>query len=417
MIFEALFRSRFWQSIFRHGLPIDEKNRALTTASNVFLHLHPVKVRKHGLKFTYTWGLGGLSLLFFAITLITGIFLMFYYTPSVERAYQDMKDLEFAVFFGLLMRNLHRWTAHGMVLAVFLHMIRIFYTGSYKAPREFNWMIGMILLVITLALSYTGYLLPWDQLAYWAVTVGTNIAGSIPYLGEHVCYLLRGGNIIGQNALLRFYVLHCIVLPLVLCTFLAVHFWRIRKDGGISGPPYQPETGTDDNEALPSTKTYGLMGIAQGYSPAIEKQPDDTVMSWPHLVFRETTFAVLVVAAFLLFSYFFNAPLEELANPEKTPSPAKAPWYFLWIQEIVSWTHPFLGGVLAPSLVFVLLLFLPYYDKNPRGVGIWFAPERKVVIIVFTILVAAIIITSFIGTFCRGPGWEWFWPWEHWEAH
>jgi quinol-cytochrome oxidoreductase complex cytochrome b subunit len=170
--------------------------------SNLFLHLHPVKVRRHALKYNYTLGLGGLALLLFAIEAITGAFLMFYYTPSVERAFLDMKDLEFAVFFGVLMRNMHRWSAHGMVAVVFLHLCRVFYTAAYKPPREFNWVLGVFLLIVTLAFSYTGYLLPWDQLSYWGVTVGTGIAGSVPKIGKTISFLLLGGNITGQNALL-----------------------------------------------------------------------------------------------------------------------------------------------------------------------------------------------------------------------
>ena len=161
---------------------------------------------------------------------------MFYYVPSVERAYGDMQDLKYVVPFGRFLRNLHRWSAHGMVTTVFLHMLRVFYTGSYKPPREFNWVVGVVLFVLTLILSYTGYLLPWDQLAFWAITVGSNIAGYAPILGKKVQFAMLGGNIVGQGALLRFYVLHCILLPLVMAVLMALHFWRVRKDGGISGP-------------------------------------------------------------------------------------------------------------------------------------------------------------------------------------
>jgi quinol-cytochrome oxidoreductase complex cytochrome b subunit len=161
---------------------------------------------------------------------------MFYYVPDVNRAYEDMKDLEFVVSFGILLRNLHRWSAHAMVAVAFLHMCRVFYTGSYKPPREFNWVIGVSLLFLTMFLSFTGYLLPWDQLAYWAVTVGTTIAGFVPLAGGTIRYILLGGNVVGQGALLRFYSLHIIVVPLIMSILIAVHFWRVRKDGGISGP-------------------------------------------------------------------------------------------------------------------------------------------------------------------------------------
>jgi quinol-cytochrome oxidoreductase complex cytochrome b subunit len=156
--------------------------------------------------------------------------------PSVDRAYNDIQAIQTDVRFGQLMRNVHRWTAHGMVIFVFLHMFRVFYTGAYKAPREFNWVVGVILLVLTLLLSFTGYLLPWDQLALWAITVGHGIGGSAPYLGDETQLVLFGGFEIGQNALIRFYTLHVLALPLAAAIFMAVHFWRIRRDGGMARP-------------------------------------------------------------------------------------------------------------------------------------------------------------------------------------
>ena len=172
----------------------------------------------------------------FLILTVTGVLLMFYYVPSVERAYQDIKDMETVIIFGMLMRNMHRWAAHGMVITVFLHMCRVFYTGSYKPPREFNWVVGVILFLLTLLLSFTGYLLPWDQLAFWAVTVGTTIGGAAPIVGDQVNLLLLGDAQIGGNTLIRWYTLHVIALPLLLAVFLAVHFWRVRQDGGLSQP-------------------------------------------------------------------------------------------------------------------------------------------------------------------------------------
>lgn len=234
-----LISNRVFKSIFRTGYPDTPRQRALIVFTNVFLHLHPTRVRRSGIKVTYTFCLGGLSFFLFLALTLTGVLLMFYYVPSVERAYTDMKDLASTVAFGSLLRNMHRWSAHSMVIMVFLHMMRVFYTGSYKPPREFNWVVGVVLLVITLLLSFTGYLLPWDQLAYWAVTVGTNMVGAAPppEVGAQMRFLLIGGFEVGQNSLLRFYVLHVIGLPLLAAIFMTVHFWRIRKDGGISGPP------------------------------------------------------------------------------------------------------------------------------------------------------------------------------------
>jgi quinol-cytochrome oxidoreductase complex cytochrome b subunit len=230
---DKLEHTKVWRSIFRSGAGATTLHRALAIQQNVFLHLFSTKVRRRMLSFSATWYLGTLTLGTFFILVVTGILLMLYYHPSVPQAYADVKDLNFVVSSGLLLRNLHRWSAHAMVFLAFAHMFKVFYRGAYRPPREFNWVIGVILLMITLLLSYTGYLLPWDQLAFWAITVGSNISSAIPVIGNKVHFLLLGGNQVNANALLRFYVLHCAILPLAAVIFIAVHFWRIRKDGGL----------------------------------------------------------------------------------------------------------------------------------------------------------------------------------------
>ena len=247
--------TQIWKSVFRHGKPVDPRNRALAVISNVFLHLHPVRIRKSGLRMRFTWCMGGTTFFLFLVLTFTGLMLMFYYRPTVEYARADIVDLREQVAFGV-MREIHRWGAHAMVITVWLHMLRVFLTGSYKPPREFNWTIGVMLLVLTLLLSFTGYLLPWDQLAIWAITVGSNMARATPLLGhegpeasllrlgdiplvhaaDDARFALIGGRFIGEMTLLRFYVLHCVGIPLVAAILMAVHFWRVRKDGGISGP-------------------------------------------------------------------------------------------------------------------------------------------------------------------------------------
>ncbi len=250
-----LYKSQVWKSFFRHGMPDTQRNRMLSMTSNVILHMHPTKMRASGVKVSYTWCMGGLSFFLFLVETVTGLLLMFYYRPTVEYAYADIMDLSEHVPLGI-MRELHRWGAHAMVITVWLHMLRVFLTGSYKPPREFNWNIGVILLVLTLLLSFTGYLLPWDQLAIWAITVGTNMARATPFLGHEgpgaallkvgdvslvhagsdIRFALLGGRFVGAGALLRFYVLHCVAFPVVAGFLMAIHFWRVRKDGGISGP-------------------------------------------------------------------------------------------------------------------------------------------------------------------------------------
>ncbi len=235
-LYDFTVNNRVWRSIIRTGYPNTPRNQMLAVATNVFLHLHPTRIHRTHVKITHTYCLGGLSFFLFLGLTLTGVLLMFYYVPSVERAYQDMQALQTDVRFGMLMRNTHRWMAHGMVITVLLHMMRVFYTGAYKPPREFNWIVGVVLLVLTLLLSFTGYLLPWDELAFWAITVGTNMIGSDPVLGEVNQFVLIGGFEVGQNALIRFYTLHVVGLPLLAAIFMAVHFWRIRRDGGLARP-------------------------------------------------------------------------------------------------------------------------------------------------------------------------------------
>lgn len=236
-----LQRTRVWRSIFRSGTGASNLHHARAVQNNVFLHLFAVKSRRRMLEFSATWYLGALTFGTFLVLVLTGILLMLYYHPSVPQAYADMKDLQFAVSSGVFLRNLHRWSAHAMVFLVFAHMFKVFYRGAYRPPREFNWVIGVFLLLVSLLLSYTGYLLPWDQLAYWAVTVGSNIASAVPLIGQKIRFLMLGGNSVNANALLRFYVLHCMILPLTAIVLIAIHFWRIRKDGGLYAPDRSQE--------------------------------------------------------------------------------------------------------------------------------------------------------------------------------
>ncbi len=232
--FQGLTQSRVWRSFFRHGWPDNPLDRSLTMTSNIFLHLHPVKVSRKSLKWSYSFGLGIMAAILFGVLVFTGLLLMIYYVPSVERAYLTMKEVQLSVPLGQFTRNMHRWAAHAMVLVVVLHMARIFYTGAHKPPREFNWLIGVFLLLLTLGASFTGYLLPWDQLSFWAITVGTNIAGYAPGAGEVMREILLGGREVGQNALIRFYTLHIALLPLLITLLISVHVWRVRKDGGLA---------------------------------------------------------------------------------------------------------------------------------------------------------------------------------------
>lgn len=241
---QRLINTKVWKSIFRHGWPDNPLDRSLIMTQSIFLHLHSVKVSRKSLKATYSFGLGLLTTFSFIELTLTGILLMFYYVPSVERAFVDIVELQTTVPFGQLLRNMHRWGAHLMVGMSVLHMMRVFYTGAYKRPREFNWIIGVVLLVLTLGGSFTGYLLPWDQLSFWAITVGTSIAGYAPVVGPIMQEILLGGAEVGQESLTRFYALHIMVIPTFLLLLISVHIWRVRKDGGMAASEI-----SDENEA------------------------------------------------------------------------------------------------------------------------------------------------------------------------
>ncbi len=420
-----IFRE-IYQSIVRRDPLSTDKGKTELVFLNVWLHIHPAKVKKEHMKFRHTFYLGFISFFLLLILITTGIALMVYYRPYPAAAYQDMKDLQFVIYMGPFLRGMHRWAAHGMVACVFLHMCRVFYTGSYKKPRQFNWVIGVVLLLLTLGMSFTGYLLPWDQLAYWAITVGTNIGSYAPLVGGMLKEVLLGGHSVGEGALIRFYVLHVAVLPLLVVLFTVVHFWRVRKDGGLSRPVWKlkaPKTaplvqigGTAEAvplavQAASTEKTYGLMEVVTGkpiFETVTPEEDDDAVFSYPYAFVREGITLMATVTTIMSMAIFLRAPLEELANPAKTPNPAKAPWYFLGLQELVSHSA-LLGGVVAPALMVIALLVVPYIDRNPSR-----RPrDRKWAIWLFTAFVVVNLVLIVIGTFFRGPGWALVPPWVH----
>ncbi len=498
-------------SFLRHEWPpksAREKSQAIF--QNFFLHIQSTRIHKYSLKPYYTWGLGLMAFFLFIILCVTGVLLMVYYNPTTELAYNNVRDISFIVAAGKYMRNIHRWSAHGMVAVVLLHMARVFYTSSYKRGRQFNWVIGMILFVVTLGLSYTGYLLPWDQLAYWAVTIGANIAASpreltdalgltgIFDIGGLQKQLLIGGNIVGQGALTRFYLLHVIILPVVCIGFIGVHFWRIRKDGGLSRPDNADEiimqaegrdVGKDIYQKgefkLNKNKTYGLMALVKDKSPQLDSGPDNTILTWPTGIWAEIGVFMLTLAVMTVLAYFFDAPLKELANPFVPENPAKAPWYFLGLQELVSYSA-FMGGIGIPTIVVVGLILIPYLDREDRNFGVWFSgiegkksalysaifsslfllsllaftvtfgwlrnwfpaiPQLLIIFVnpgsfivlmyalwsifilrktgstrmsaiaLFTCFLVGFVILTIMGTYFRGPNWDFFWSSSQWPVH
>ena len=414
--------------------PHTDREAGDSVVRNLLLHWFPAKVTKASLSFGYSFWLGTISAVLFALLTLTGMILMFLYVPSVERAYQSIKDIEFVVSFGWYLRAVHRIAAHLMVAAVFLHMVRVFLTAAYRngvavqQNRPLNWIVGVALLLSTLLLSFTGYLLPWDQLAYWAITVGTNIASAAPIVGERMRFLLLGGTTIEQNTLIRFYVLHCFFLPVIVLFLFAWHMWRVRKDHGLACVDRLAREQKRTKVAAP-TKTYSLLGITKGRTVHVESSLIDevaeTVPSSPNLTRRLLLVTLVTVVVVSLLAVALPTPLEEAANPRVTPNPAKAPWYFLWLQELVTDTTihlggftingAFVGGILIPGLVVAALIAWPFLDHSPlSAVGVWFAAARRRQNTIFLLLVLAVIVLTIIGTFLRGPFWHFFWPWEAW---
>jgi quinol-cytochrome oxidoreductase complex cytochrome b subunit len=359
----------------------------------------------------------------FLILTVTGVLLMVYYKPSVASAYDSIKDIHFVVPTGRMMRNAHRWAAHGMVVTVIIHMARVFYTAAYKRPREFNWVLGMLLFVLTLALSFTGYLLPWDQLAFWAVTIGSSIAASPSELtdalgitqhfdpGGFARELLLGAHFIGEEALIRFYTLHIMVLPIALTIVLGVHFWRIRKDGGLARPasadPPESAEGLTPSEA--ATKTFGLMAVVRDRTPATDQAIENTTPAWPRLFRVEAALTTLALLLCVALSLWIDAPLKELANPDVPENPAKAPWYFLGLQELVSYSA-FMGGMVIPGIVVVGLTLIPYLDREEEDVGIWFSTRRGRQIAAVSALYGVLLSVGVLAFTVR-YGWLREWEW------
>ena len=316
---------------------------------------------------------------------MTGVYLMFFYVPSATQAYTNILDIQSQVTFGLLTRNIHRWAAHLMVFFVFLHMMRVFYHGAYKPPREFNWVVGVVLLFLTIMLSFTGYLLPWDQIAYWAITIGTNMGGYAPLFNtptklhpprrprgrpEHAAALLRAPHHVlaaGRRHLPR--------RPLLADPEGRRHH-RAAMSLTMKDPPetekrvvlpVDPTRRTEiDKQRVPmSARPYRLLALVkQDAVVRVQKEPDDTVMTWPHLLTIEFLAAGVMSIFLLLMGLFINAPLEELANGNVTPAVAKAPWYFLGLQELLAYFHPTVAGVLVPTFVLVGAALIPYIDRG-----------------------------------------------------
>ncbi|MEJ2582181.1 MAG: cytochrome b N-terminal domain-containing protein, partial [Acidobacteriota bacterium] len=338
--------AEIWRSIFpRPIVPRTERDQRRTIIEYFVLHMRPVRVRKNTLRYTHTFGLGGSSLTLIGLMVFTGVLLMLAYEPSPERAYASVADLQDQFVFGGLVRNIHHWSANILVAVVLLHMLRVFFTGGFHGPRRFNWVIGLGLLAGVLVSNFTGYLLPWDQLAYWAVTICTGMLGYVPWIGEWLQGVARGGAEIGPTTLVIFFAFHTTLVPVALVVMMGFHFWRVRKAGGVVDP-------------VPS-------------SEAVELKPE-LVSTLPELLTRELAAALVLIACVVVLSVFVDAPLGAPANPGMSTNPAKAPWYFVGFQELQLHFHPLIAVVIIPGLVALALLGFPYLRYPEELSGPWF---------------------------------------------
>jgi quinol-cytochrome oxidoreductase complex cytochrome b subunit len=311
---------------------------------NLILHLHPRKVKPYTLRFTLTFGLGGMAALLVVIQVFTGLLLKFHYIPSPDGAYNSVLNINEGLLFGKLAHNIHHWSAVLLLWITFLHMLRVIFTGAYSKPRHANWIFGIILLVLVILSNFTGYLLPWDQLSYWAVTVVTSLLQYIPLIGETVKQTLLGGQEVGAVTLANFFNLHTGIIPLLIIIMMGYHFWRIRKAGGVIVPA--------------------------------NKKDEPLADTYPNLVAREFVVALVMLAFLLVISAVFDAPLRERANPYFSPNPAKAPWYFMGLQELLIHFHPVFVVVVFPLTILAGSIWLPFVKLTETNSGIWFISDR-----------------------------------------
>jgi quinol-cytochrome oxidoreductase complex cytochrome b subunit len=371
-----------WRSVFRRPVvPRTDRERAWTTLNLLLLHLRPVRLRTATLRWTHTFGLGGSSLVLIAVLAGTGILLMLHYQPAPDLAYASIERLQDEVLFGSLVRAVHHWTAQLLLVVVLLHVARVFLTGGFHGPRQFNWVLGCCLLASVLAASFTGYLLPWDQLSYWAVTITTAMATYVPGVGELLQRVLRGGPEVGAATMTNFYTVHTTIVPVLLIVIMSFHFWRVRKADGVVVPPPR-----DGDGQLP-----------------------DKVLFLPHLLGREVAQALVLVAVVLMVAVAFEAPLGAPANPGMSPNPAKAPWYFMGFQELLIHLHPLVAVVLLPLGLVAAAFLLPYVTRDDEPAGAWFLStrgKRLSAVCAVTALVAVplwVVVDDLVG----GPGGGW----------
>ena len=344
---------------------------------SLLLHFRPRVIPERTLRFTLTWGLGGMATVLVFLLFGTGLLLKFVYEPFPDRAYDSILNLQQNIPFGQLIRNIHHFSGKFLLVIVFLHFLRVFFTGAFTRPRQFNWIIGLMLFGTIILSSYTGYLMPWDQLAFWAITVSSSMLEYIPGIGNWLQKLLIGGKELGPQTLANFYAIHTGILPTLLLLIMPFHFWRIRKANGLV-IPRRPEE---------EINTRG-----------------DKVETIPNLIAREVTVALALLAAVLLVAMLLDAPLAGKANPGLSPNPTKAPWYFMGFQELLMHFHPLFSVFIIPLLLILGLLSIPYINYQADTGGIWFcsARGRKMAVVCLATAITVTIIGVLIDEFMIG---------------
>jgi quinol-cytochrome oxidoreductase complex cytochrome b subunit len=339
-----------------------KKSNTNKAIKKFILHLHPLKIDTRAIAFNRTFGLGGIAALLFTTLFITGMMLRFVYIPSAGQAHDSILTLKNDIIFGNLLRNFHYWSAMLLVVVAFLHLARVFYSQSLFHERRKNWLYGLLLMFLVVSANFTGYLLPWDQLSYWAVTIMTNLLSYIPLFGDGLAGLIRDGDIVGEATLLRFYHFHTGLLPLLMVFFMTIHFWLVRKGGGI---------------ALP------------------EVEKTQKVDTHPHLTYKEAVVALSIIMALLLFSIFVDAPLLDKAKPTVSPNPSRAPWYFMGFQELLMHVHPVFGSFIIPLAVTIFFIAIPFIKYPELKPGVWFHSQKGKNITIISALFSAIFTFAF----------------------
>ncbi len=332
--------------------------------NSLILHFRPRSVQERTLRFTLTWGLGGMAVVMVCMLFGTGLMLKFVYQPLPDRAYESIIHLQNNIFFGQLIRNIHHWSGNTLLIIVFLHLLRVFFTGAFHPPRQFNWIIGLAMFLAVLTSNITGYLLPWNQLAFWAITICTGMFEYIPGIGEWMQALVRGGDDIGAATLSIFFAIHTAVIPACLLVLMPFHFWRVRKAGGLVIPRKPDEDRGSRDEKVPTI---------------------------PNLILREIVVALVLIAFIMFVSVIFNAPLGAKANPGLSPNPTKAPWYFAGIQELLLHFHPLFALFIIPILMMIVLFSIPYINYQTNTAGVWFASLKGRNMAISSALVAIVV--------------------------